>query len=231
MSEIQVFSYGEGWQIRTAVIYGKMWFMAVDVCKLLGITNTTDAIKSLDSRDKASLRIGLRGSPPNFVNESGLNALILASRKPEAQQFRRWVTSEVLPSIRKTGSYSVQPQLPADPFETMIQAVKEMRSAVDSVSERLDRLENASKPKPIGLPEGNKKLRELFMQKVRQIVARSGFYAGTVLNIIYDTMIAESGIDFRAEAKRRGVKTIDIIEQRNMLARAVELAEWNRAAG
>lgn len=70
------------------------------------ISNTTDALDRLDDDEKAKLNLGLSGGPTNCVNEPGLYSLVLSSKLPSAKKFRRWVTAEVLPSIRKTGSYT-----------------------------------------------------------------------------------------------------------------------------
>lgn len=67
------------------------------------------AMEKLDGDEKAKFNLGLQGSPVNIVNESGLYSLILTSRKPEAKRFKKWVTSEVLPAIRKTGKYEASP--------------------------------------------------------------------------------------------------------------------------
>lgn len=86
-----------------------IWFVAKDVCDVLEIQNITQALQSLDDDEYSMFNIGKseRGNPNvNIINESGLYALVLKSRKPEAKKFRKWVTSEVLPSIRKTGSYT-----------------------------------------------------------------------------------------------------------------------------
>ena len=89
---------------------GSIWFCAMDVCEVLSIANHHDAISTLDRDEK--LGVGItdaigREQTATFVSESGLYTLIFKSRKPEAKRFRKWVTSEVLPSIRKTGSYTV----------------------------------------------------------------------------------------------------------------------------
>jgi prophage antirepressor-like protein len=86
---------------------GEPWFVAKDVCRTLEIANTTQPVTLLDGVDKRMLNIGLPGRAPLFVNESGLYDLILNSRKPSAKRFRKWVTSKVLPSIRKNGMYMV----------------------------------------------------------------------------------------------------------------------------
>lgn len=98
-------------EVRVVIIKNEPWFVAADVCKAIGLINPTKALLRLDEDEQALTSIqGLsRGNDQaNIINESGLYALILRSRKPEARKFRKWVTSEVLPSIRKTGSYAVK---------------------------------------------------------------------------------------------------------------------------
>lgn len=101
----------ENFPVRAINRNGEIWFVAADVCAVLDIKNPSDAIKALDDDEYTSFNLGysgIRGNPNvNIINESGLYALILRSRKPEAKRFRKWVTSEVLPAIRKTGSYSL----------------------------------------------------------------------------------------------------------------------------
>lgn len=102
------FNFGEQ-QVRTLLIAGEPWFVAADVCRVLEVGNTTQAVQALDEDERSMFNIGRQGNA-NLVNESGLYTLILRSRdavkkgsKPHA--FRKWVTSEVLPSIRKAGHY------------------------------------------------------------------------------------------------------------------------------
>lgn len=94
-----------GMSLRALTREGEPWFNAADVCSALGIANVSQAVQRLDDDEKAMLNIGLRGSAPWFVSESGLYALILRSDKAEAKAFRKWVTREVLPTIRKQGAY------------------------------------------------------------------------------------------------------------------------------
>lgn len=107
---LTVFNFNQK-QVRTVVnTDGTPWFVAKDVCDILELTNPTMALESLDEDERAKEYLGRQGEA-NIVNESGLYALIFKSRKPEAKAFRKWVTSEVLPAIRKTGHYEapVQP--------------------------------------------------------------------------------------------------------------------------
>lgn len=103
ISETQSFDFN-GNQVRVVNCDGSPWFVAKDVCDVLGIKNTTQAVASLDEDERAMYNIGRQGSS-NIISESGLYALIFKSRKAEAKAFRKWVTSSVLPAIRKTGSY------------------------------------------------------------------------------------------------------------------------------
>ena len=109
---MQVFNYGENENapIRVQVINGETWFVAKDVCDRLGLTNSRKALQSLDNDEKGvTTGYTLGGNQAmGIVNESGLYSLVFQSRKPGAKKFRKWVTMEVLPSIRKTGSYSVK---------------------------------------------------------------------------------------------------------------------------
>ena len=94
-------------KIRTLTIDGEPWFVAVDVCRALEIGNPTDAMRRLDADERTLVSIegASNGLPVNAVNEPGLYTLILGSRKPEAKVFKRWITHEVIPAIRKYGGY------------------------------------------------------------------------------------------------------------------------------
>lgn len=107
MNELTVFNNEEFGEIRTITIDGEPWFVAADVCGALEIRNPTDAMRRLDvdERTLVSIEGASNGLPVNAVNEPGLYTLILGSRKPEAKAFKRWVTHDILPTIRKTGGY------------------------------------------------------------------------------------------------------------------------------
>ncbi len=104
MNELQIFKNDEFGEMRVLEINNEPYFVAKDVCEILDIKNTTQAIGRLDEDERTMLNIGRQGNT-NLVNEYGLYNLILASRKKEAKKFKRWVTHEVLPAIRKTGGY------------------------------------------------------------------------------------------------------------------------------
>ena len=113
-TEIQTFNFNAA-SLRTLTNEnGDPWFVAKDVCDILGLNNVGQALTRLDDDEKSSITLndGTPGTPNKaIVSESGLYSLTLASRKPEAKEFQRWVTHEVLPSIRKHGAYMTQQTL------------------------------------------------------------------------------------------------------------------------
>ena len=104
MNELQIFENEEFGKVRTLVKDGEPWFVASDVCECLGLSNPTVSVNRLDYDERAKFNLGRQGWV-NIVNEYGLYNLVLGSRKPEAKNFKRWVTHEVLPAIRKHGGY------------------------------------------------------------------------------------------------------------------------------
>jgi prophage antirepressor-like protein len=110
-NSIQLFNYEEH-AVRTVAINGEVWFVAKDVCDVLGLTNAREAVSELDDDEKGNVRITDGTSPSggnpnmNVINEPGLYALVFKSRKPEAKAFARWVRHDVLPQVMHTGNYT-----------------------------------------------------------------------------------------------------------------------------
>lgn len=121
--------------VRTLLRDGEPWFVAADVCAALDIQNATQAVARLDDEDRAMLNIAPQGET-NAVNESGLYSLILGSRKPEAKPFKRWVTSEVLPEIRKTGGYRQSATVELSRMEILRLAMDAEESKLKAEAER-----------------------------------------------------------------------------------------------
>lgn len=111
MNKLQVFQHKQFGEIRTLLINNEPWFVAKDVCNALELTNTTMAVNTLDLDERSKFNLGRQGNV-NIVNEYGLYNLILSSRKKQAKAFKRWVTHDVLPAIRKTGSYQLHQPAP-----------------------------------------------------------------------------------------------------------------------
>lgn len=138
MNELQLFNF-ENNQVRTLLINDEPWFVGKDVAQILGYSNPRDALsKHVDDEDKNSVAIrdGNKGNPnQTVINESGVYALVFGSKLPSAIRFKRWVTSEVLPQIRKTGSYA-SPQLTGE--ELMAKALIEANSVLARQSKQLE---------------------------------------------------------------------------------------------
>jgi prophage antirepressor-like protein len=104
-NSVEVFENPIFGQIRMVMVDDEPMFCLIDVCRALEIKNATDVAKRLDEDELTRLNLGGRAGESNFITESGLYAVIVRSDKPNAKKFRKWVTSEVLPTIRKTGGY------------------------------------------------------------------------------------------------------------------------------
>ena len=110
MSDLQVYQHRNFGLVRVLYRENEPWFLAADICCTLGLSNTTEALRNLDPDEKSadSVMAGTRMQKVNFVSESGMYALIMRSNKPDAKAFRKWITSVVIPSIRKNGSFSLE---------------------------------------------------------------------------------------------------------------------------
>ena len=106
----------------------KLWWVASDVCVILGLSNTTEALRGLDDDEKSTLRISEGGPERNIINEPGLYSLILRSTKPQAKYFKRWITHEILPAIRKTGRYGIDSPSEIDLIIKSAQVLKKIES-------------------------------------------------------------------------------------------------------
>ena len=153
MNDIQIFSNSEFGSVRTITINEVPWFVGKDVASILGYSNTKDAIAThVDEEDKTviqrsentTLEIPNRGL--TVINESGLYSLILSSKLPNAKKFKRWVTSEVLPAIRKNGMYATD-ELLANP-DLAIKAFTALKEEREKNKQLADKIE-ADKPKTL----------------------------------------------------------------------------------
>jgi prophage antirepressor-like protein len=140
MNKLQIFNNDEFGEIRTAVVNNEPMFCLIDICKALELSNSRIVADRLDEDERRKLDLPRQGETW-FVTESGLYAVILRSDKPNAKKFRKWVTSEVLPSIRKTGSYN-KPMSTAEKIQLLAQGNEELNERVDMVDGRVTDLEN-----------------------------------------------------------------------------------------
>lgn len=177
MNEIQVFEYSNN-PIRTVMRDGEPWWVLKDVCEVLGIVDHKVTARRLDVDEvcQTPLTDSMgRQQATTIISESGLYSVILRSDKPEAKPFRRWVTHEVLPAIRKTGSYSVSPYKPkASSVGEVIKLVEVTRSMMED--QGCDPMEIAQAVKQIcdqfniSLPDFFVKPKEMTLQDAMDMV-------------------------------------------------------------
>lgn len=185
MNNLQIFNSPEFGQIRTIQQNGEPWFVGKDVAEILGYKDTSDAMKKhVDIEDKLTRRFADSGQNREMyiINESGLYSLILSSKMPKAKEFKRWVTSEVIPAIRKTGKYEAMAQAvpindePATDF-TQLEFDQRIRIAAIIASCRRERLPLVAKVLSLDL-EGMMPLMPAHITEAEQAAYRyiSGVY-------------------------------------------------------
>lgn len=170
-NDIQIFNSEEFGDIRTVTVNNEPMFCLLDVCKALDIKNTTDVAKRLDADEVTRLNLGGKSGETNFVNESGLYAVILRSDKPNARKFRKWVTADVLPTIRKTGGYQMaQPQ----GKELLALAVLEAQKTIEQQNKEIDRM----RPKEIFADAVSSSHISILIGELAKILRQNGVQTG-----------------------------------------------------
>ncbi len=149
MEELQIFNNEEFGNVRSLVIDNEPWFVGKDVAEALGYKNVRDSlarhIDSDDKRDGVVIHDSMgREQKPIIINESGLYSLILSSKLESAKKFKHWVTSEVLPTLRKTGSYAKVPTDPRELLTLTIKAHEQTAQRVDVLEEKVSDLEKST---------------------------------------------------------------------------------------
>lgn len=149
MEELQIFNNEEFGNVRSFMIDNEPWFVGKDVAEALGYKNVRDSlarhIDSDDKRDGVVIHDSMgREQKPIIINESGLYSLILSSKLPSAKKFKHWVTSEVLPTLRKTGSYAKVPTDPRELLMLTIKAHEQTAQRVDVLEEKVSDLEKST---------------------------------------------------------------------------------------
>ena len=142
----KIFENTEFGKMRVITTEGDPWFVAKDVCGILELNNVSQALSRLDYDEKNTIILndGIGNPTKLAVNESGLYSLIMSSRKPEAKRFKKWVTAEVLPAIRKTGRYQTKAQLsPAEFLLQQAELMVEMDKRQKAVEEKIQSLQVA----------------------------------------------------------------------------------------
>jgi prophage antirepressor-like protein len=135
MNELQLFNFEEK-EIKTIQINNEIYFVGKDICNILELADVSKAISRLDEDEKLIRTLFLSGQNREvlFINESGLYSLVLTSRKPDAKRFKKWVTSEVIPSIRKTGGYNSNDTKIDRLIELMMQTNSNLTALVNNLA-------------------------------------------------------------------------------------------------
>ena len=147
-NQIIPFDY-QNHEVRSLLIEGEPWFVAKDVCEILDLGNPSQAISRLDEDERNTIisNEGIGNPEKSVISESGLYSLTLGSKKPEAKPFKRWITHEVIPAIRKTGTYSTQPmtqiQMLAAQAQAMCELEKRTSLAIESANSANQRVSGA----------------------------------------------------------------------------------------
>ena len=212
-NELQVFSY-EGNEIRTVQRNGEPWWILKDVCAVLEIGNSRDVTTRLDDDEKAAVDIvdtssngTTQSRSVTVVSESGLYSTILLSRKPEAKKFKRWVTHEVLPAIRKHGAYLTPTKLEEimndpDAWIKVLTALKEERAAKERL--QLEAAEN--KPKVVFADAVSVSEGTILIGELAKILKGNGVEIGQ--NRLFERLrqdgylIKRKGTDYNAPTQR-----------------------------
>lgn len=224
---VEAFEF-EAQQVRTTVIDGAPWFVAGDVANVLGYRMASDALRIVEDDEKGTQMVRTPGGTQmvRTINESGLYALILRSRRPEAKAFRRWVTGEVLPCIRRTGSYTASPAqaLPtprelaalvlaeadrADAAEAQVRELAPKAEAHDAFLTATDSLSFAEVARVVGYGRNNlfRRLRDLGILQANNLPYRQyDHHFEIVLGVHHDrhgvahphhtTRVRPSGVEF-----------------------------------
>ena len=229
MNEIQVFNNPEFGNIRTVFIDNEPWFVAADVCSALDLSNPTIAVGRLDEDERAKFNLGRQGDA-TIVNEPGLYTLVLGSRKPEAKAFKRWITHDIIPSIRKHGLYMTPAKLQetlAKPENLMVilQTLADEQRKNAELAEANQKLEETNLLLASGEHQwsGKALLNALVRSYAKNCCGGNNGYAWTYY---YKQLKYKHGIDVsirKAKSKDKNIKKIDLIRDNEMNV-AVKLA-------
>lgn len=183
MNELKVFQNEEFGEVRSLVINDEPWFVGKDVARALGYgegKSLNNAVaKHVDGEDKGVTEMMTRGGKQNvtIINESGLYALVFGSKLPSAKKFKHWVTSEVLPTLRKTGKYEI-PKDPMSALKLMFEAQTQTNEKVEKHDQRIAELENNA----LLTPGQYNYLSKAVQRKVAQIIKDLGWKLQTKQN-------------------------------------------------
>jgi prophage antirepressor-like protein len=231
VNQLQNIFHYNGSRLRTVIKDGEPWFVARDVCDILEIANGRDALNRIDEDEKGVVLTDTPGGTQQMaaVNEPGLYSLVLGSRKQEAKQFKRWVTHEVLPDIRKTGVYVVPTSL-EDLIIMQAQSVKELKTKVEQIEERAQaahhRIDNMDKIDILG------NLQQRLNAMIRKYAANRGLTFSqawhefrAAYNTAYRTNITMLVENFKLKNGLRDLSVPEYLAKTGCLEDAIRVAD------
>ena len=172
MDNLQIFKNSEFGEVRTVTVNDEPMFCLIDICKALEMSNPTMVAQRLDEDERTKLDLGRQGET-NFITESGLYAVILRSDKPNARRFRKWVTSEVLPSIRKNGGYIAGQENMTDD-ELMAKALMVAQNKIAERDKQIERM----KPKEIFADAVSASETSILVGDLAKLISQNGYKIG-----------------------------------------------------
>lgn len=179
MGELHIFNNAEFGQIRTVTIDNEPWFVATDICKALELSNPTMATQRLDEDERSKFNLGRQGEAV-IVNEFGLYNLVLASRKQGAKEFKRWITHEVIPSIRKSGGYIAGQEEMSDAelmAKALLVAQKQIEQRNAIIEQQKAKIE-ADKPKTIFADAVSTSKTSILVGDLAKLICQNGYQIG-----------------------------------------------------
>lgn len=250
MTELSLFNFEQS-SVSVLTIEDKPWFVAKEVATILGYADPSMMLKHVDDEDKQTINPQKSGSVEmteafgsntfklSIINESGLYACIFGSHKPEAKEFKKWVTSEVLPSIRKTGSYSVQQLTPGQLLKLQAEALISVElkqqeqeqqllkhdSRLNTIEQRFQKADEVLKqlpPATVDVP--TKSVRSCINEVLRSYSYRTGDAYQSLWNVLYKEYKYRYHVDLKTRAKNEELKTLDYAEQFGVIDKVYALA-------
>lgn len=213
MNDVTIFRKDEFGAVRAVTLEGEPWFVAADVCRALGLGNSSMAVSKLDDDEKMTLSLtdshsGQRGGAQmaTIINEPGLYALVLSSRKPEAKAFKRWITHEVIPSIRKTGGY-IAGQETMDDDQLLANALLVAQRKIAERSKQLEAANakiQADAPKVLFAETVQKAEGDILVRQLAKLMVQRGYDTGE--KRLYD-LLRRDGFVIKANAKDQNAPT------------------------
>ena len=209
MNDVTIFRKDEFGAVRAVTLEGEPWFVAADVCRVLGLGNSSQAIAKLDDDEKSGVIISDphgREQVTRFISESGLYALVLSSRKPEAKAFKRWITHEVIPAIRKTGGYIAgqetmdDDQLLANALMVAQRKIAERNKQLEAANEKI----KADAPKVLFAETVQKAEGDILVRQLARMMNQRGYDVGE--RRLYE-ILRRDGWEIKANAKDQNAPT------------------------